>query len=231
MLPPVGRRGLPERKRQFDREYHGNRLALPHARHELPLAGRLLGFLIEAEDAVERADDLRVADVAIGHDDAFHPDRALHFGAHGFGRVLRLDLSDQPRDRNAAAGPIRPAAGASAKAWAQPGSLPGAAACTSSRARSAACARALRRRRALAGNGTDELLLCVSHGLGGDIQIFGRRLFLGRLRLQVWRLLDRHRDLFLAWQLDLSGWFGVFVATTTSTTARPGFGNPDDVLG
>ena len=54
--------GLPEREGQLDRDDDRHRLALPHARTEAPHLGGLDRLLIEAEDRVERARDLDLAD-------------------------------------------------------------------------------------------------------------------------------------------------------------------------
>ena len=76
-----------------------NRLAEARAGREAPLLGRLDRFLIEAEDRVERPDDLNVADRAVRPHDALEQDRALDLRAHRVRGVLRLHFAQDARQR------------------------------------------------------------------------------------------------------------------------------------
>ena len=126
-------------------DLHRHRLAPMHARPEAPLLDRRDRFLIEAEDVVERLDDVDVADRAVRHHDRLHRDHALDPGAHRLAGVVRLDLSDDDRRRDAVALAIDAPAGTPAGARTQsPEPVPGPDARTGARAPAAACARALR---------------------------------------------------------------------------------------
>src|SRR4029453_19456183 len=67
---------------ELDFDEHRHRLTKAGAGAEPPAANRLHGFLIEAEGRIERADDLNLADAAVGQDDPLHHDDPLDLLAH-----------------------------------------------------------------------------------------------------------------------------------------------------
>src|SRR5207247_6346370 len=97
---------------EADQDRHG--FAEPRAGNEAELLGGLDRLLIQAEDRIERARHLHVADRAVRQHDALEPDNALHLGTHGFSGVVGTDAAQQARRVNAVAGTIDTAAGAAA---------------------------------------------------------------------------------------------------------------------
>src|SRR6185436_13764243 len=138
---------LPERERQLDGDQDRNRLAESRARRETPLLRGFDGFLIEAEDAVERSQNLHVAHRTVRPDDALEQHRALDLRAHGVGGVLRLHLAQHARDCDAVARTVRAAARSTTTARPETRSCSRANARPSAGSRAAASSGTLRERR------------------------------------------------------------------------------------
>src|SRR5262245_35349406 len=191
----MARRRLTQRERELDRDEDRDRLAHARAGGEAPLFGGFDRFLIETERGIGRADDLRVAHGAVGPYHALEDDDALHFGAHGVGRVVRANFLQHARQRDAVAGTINAAAGAAAAALTKSGPRAGTNARSSSRARAATRARSLRDRRWTGRhfNRTGQRFLRGREALRRNVQLLGRRLVLRDLLFELRRLfLDRH---------------------------------------
>src|SRR5688500_9767413 len=91
----------------LDDHHHGHVLALEPAWAEEPLLGGLDGFFIETERAVQRLEDADFRDDAVRAHHRLEFNDALNFGAHGVGRVLRIDLLENRRIRHTVAGAHR----------------------------------------------------------------------------------------------------------------------------
>src|SRR4029077_4555247 len=105
---------LPEFELHRDFNDHVDGRAVAPRRREFPLAHGVGRSLIEA--GAETLQQLDVADAAVAADDDLEDDVAFEVAPASFFRVIRLHLAQARGRRDAAAGAIRPAAGAAARA-------------------------------------------------------------------------------------------------------------------
>src|SRR5204863_1602135 len=110
-------------KPEFDRHLHHDvdRSAEPFGRREPPLTNRLhCPFVQTGSEALQH---LHVADRPVAPDDDLEYDLAGETPPACFFRVVRLDLAQEARRRDPAAGPIRSAANPAARSRSDSGSL------------------------------------------------------------------------------------------------------------
>src|SRR6476646_12051854 len=74
------------------------------SRRKQPLYRSLDRVLVEPEAIIERPDNANIPDLAVGVDDGFELDVTLDFRPAGIIGVLRLDLPNELRRRDAVAG-------------------------------------------------------------------------------------------------------------------------------
>src|SRR5204862_3326784 len=101
----------PSAQPEFDRDFHDDvhRLAVSRRRRETPLPDGVRGLGVES--AGQALKDAYVADRAVAPDDDFEHDLALQSLPPRFLGIVGAHFLDETRRLNAAAGPIRSAAG------------------------------------------------------------------------------------------------------------------------